>query len=94
MSNLSLLLFFAILTASFMAVIKDIISNTISGLWLRLSKEIAIGDLIRIKTEFGEKEGRVKHLYLRNVVLELDEGELLIESNKVFDSDVIRKRRK
>lgn len=78
---------------SFSFLIKNLFDNIFSGLWMRISGEIEVGDEITVKSDFKEKTGVVNELYLRNVVIEVDDGtELLIEAKKVMKEDVIRRR--
>jgi len=78
---------------AFSFVVKDVVNNILSGAWMRISGEIEPGDKITVKSDFKEQSGRVKELYLRNVVIRLPNGrDLLIEAKKVLNEDVIRRR--
>ncbi|MBW2675265.1 MAG: mechanosensitive ion channel [Deltaproteobacteria bacterium] len=83
-----------IVVASFMAVVKDVIQNAVSGIWLRVSKELVPGDEVEVKSkEFGRVEGVVARIFLRNVEIRLGDGRvLLMQTSRVYDEDVIRKR--
>ena len=83
-----------VIVASFMAVVKDVIENVVCGIWLRVSKELIPGDEVEVKSkEFGAKRGTVAHIFLRNVEIRLEDGRtLLMQTNRVYEADVIRKR--
>jgi len=89
--GMAILLSAAVGAVSF--VIKDLFNNFVSGLWIKHAGEVIPGDRITIKTDFKKKTGTVKDVHMRNLVVELESGkELLIESKKVFQEDVIRER--
>jgi len=78
---------------AFSFIVKDVVNNVLSGAWMRISGEVEPGDELLLKTDFKEKKGTVNKLYLRNVVIELEDGsELLVECKKVLDNDLIRER--
>jgi len=80
---------------AFSFVIKDVFNNFVSGLWIKYAGEVIPGDKVTIKTDFKKKTGTVKDVHMRNLVVELESGgELLVESKKVFQEDVIRERDK
>lgn len=86
-------LLIGLLVIASLGVLRNIIENITSGLWLRISKEIVVGDELTVKSDFKEKTGEVEDMKLRNIVLRLGNGEeLLVQTSKVFDDDVIRRR--
>lgn len=74
-------------------IIRNTMDNLIAGLWVRYARELVPGDQVTVKSDFGDQEGVVKEVHLRNIIIELeDERELLVEAKKIFEDDVIRRR--
>jgi len=92
--DIGISLILSILVASIVGVLKNTIENLVAGLWLRVNKEVLPNDRVRVKSrQFGEVEGVVKRIGLRNILIETDKRRvLLVQTTRVFDDDIIRIR--
>lgn len=83
----------ASIVGAFSFLIRDVVENIILGMWIKRTGEVIPGDRVKIKSDFGEMEGTVKDVHLRNIIVSLENGEeLLKEAKDIFEEDVIRRR--
>ncbi len=64
--------------------LKDLISNSVSGLMLLVFKPFGVGDSIEVKG----LRGRVTEINLRYTILESSEGRILIPNSLIFKEAV------
>lgn len=81
----------SIVAAAIAIVSKDYISEIISGMIISFSREISIGDYIKI----GTNKGKIIDLKLTKIVFLNDDDDIIyIPNNTVFNSEIINYTRK
>lgn len=81
----------SIVAAAIAIVSKDFISEIISGMIISFSKEIAIGDYIKI----GNHKGKIIDLNITKIVFLNDDDDIIyIPNTTVFNSEIINYTRK
>jgi len=81
----------SIVAAAIAIISKDFISEIISGMIITFSKEVAIGDYIRI----GDQRGKVTDITLTKIALLNDDDDVIyLPNNKVYTSEIINYTRK
>lgn len=80
----------SIVAAAVAIISKDYLTAILSGFFISFTKVVNIGEYITV----GTSKGVVKDIKLTKLLLENDQGELIILSNeKVFQSDIINHSR-
>jgi small-conductance mechanosensitive channel len=81
----------SIVAAAIAIVSKDYISELISGIIISFSREVSVGDYVKI----GNYKGKIIDLYLTKIVfLNDDDDVIFIPNNKVFTSEIINYTKK
>lgn len=81
----------SIVAAAIAIVSKDYISEIISGMIISFSREISIGDYIKI----GDHKGKIIDLNLTKIVFLNDDDDIMyIPNNTVFNSEIVNYTRK
>jgi small-conductance mechanosensitive channel len=81
----------SIVAAAIAIISKDFISEIISGMIIAFSKELSIGDYVKI----GDKKGRIIDLTLTKIVLLNDDDDVIfLPNNKVYTSEIVNYTRK
>ncbi len=82
----TLLYSLSIVAAAIAIISKDYISEIISGIIITFSKELSLGDYVKI----GDKKGKVMDISLTKIaLLNQDDEMIFIPNNRVYTSEII-----
>lgn len=76
----------SIIAASIAIISKELVNDVLCGIFFSFSKEVAIGDYVRI----GDFKGRVVDINIYKIVLHNDDDDIIYFSNsKAYFSDIV-----